>query len=129
MNKYIKKTQYIVCRLVLKIKIICQCLFKKKQVKDYTKAIELLNSKSYDCKTSCIRNNDESKICNYQLSIIIPAYNCENSVERCINSVLSQNLKYTYEIIVINDGSTDNTKDVLNKFKNIDNIHIIEQKK
>ena len=128
MNKYIKKTQYIVCRLVLKIKIICQCLFKKKQVKDYTKAIELLNSKSYDCKTSCIRNNDESKICNYQLSIIIPAYNCENSVERCINSVLSQNLKYTYEIIVINDGSTDNTKDVLNKFKNIDNIHIIEQK-
>lgn len=87
-----------------------------------------MNEKNHDCKTSCIRDNDELKTWNYQLSIIIPAYNCESSVERCIKSVLLQKIKYTYEIIVINDGSTDNTQDVLNKFENIENIHIIEQK-
>ena len=86
-----------------------------------------MNEKNYDCKTSCIRGNDELKTWNYQLSIIIPAYNCENSVERCIKSVLLQKIKYTYEITVINDGSTDNTQDVLNKFENIENIHIIER--
>ena len=128
MNKYIKKTLGIIQRQLLKVKIIFQCSFKKKTIKDYEEAIKILNEKNNDCKTSCIRNNDELKMENYQLSIIIPAYNCEKSVERCIESVLSQKIEYTYEIIVINDGSTDNTKDILNKFKNIENIHVIEQK-
>lgn len=127
MNRYIKKIQGVICRQFLKAKIIFQCNYKKKTIKNYKEAMKFLNEKNYDCKTSCIRSNDELKIWNYQLSIIIPAYNCENSVERCIKSVLSQKLKYTYEIIVVNDGSTDNTKDVLNKFKNIENIHVIEQ--
>lgn len=64
---------------------------------------------------------------NYQLSIIIPAYNCEKYIAKCINSVLSQELKYTHEIIIVNDGSTDNTSNVLNQYRNIKNIHIIEQ--
>lgn len=128
MNKYIKKIQNVICGQFLKLKILLQCNFKNKTIKNYEEAIKFLNEKNYDCKTSCIRNNDDLKNWNYQLSIIIPAYNCESSVERCIKSVLSQKIKYTYEIIVINDGSTDNTHDVLNKFENIENIHIIEQK-
>lgn len=128
MNKYIKKIQNVIRGQFLKSKILLQCNFKKKTIKNYEEAIKFLNDKNYDCKTSCIRDNDELKTWNYQLSIIIPAYNCESSVERCIKSVLSQKIKYTYEIIVINDGSTDNTQDVLKKFENIENIHIIEQK-
>lgn len=34
-------------------------------------------------------------------------------LDQCINSVLSQKLKYTHEVIIVNDGSTDNTKRVL----------------
>ena len=42
---------------------------------------------------------------NYKYSIIVPAYNVENYVERCINSVTEQ--KYNnYEIIIVDDGST-----------------------
>ena len=104
MKGYIKKIQGVICRQFLKVKIIFQCNFKKKTIKNYKDAMKFLNEKNYDCKTSCIRSNDELKMWNYQLSIIIPAYNCENSVERCIKSVLSQKLKYTYEIIVVNDG-------------------------
>lgn len=45
------------------------------------------------------------------VSIIIPAYNVDNYLEECVNSLLCQT--YTnYEIVIIDDGSTDNTYDV-----------------
>lgn len=39
-----------------------------------------------------------------KLSIIIPVYNAEKTIERCINSILNQEFK-DFEIILINDGS------------------------
>ncbi len=52
------------------------------------------------------------------LSIIIPAYNCASTIERCIDSLLSQETD-GLQIIVINDGSVDNTLDVLKKYADI----------
>ncbi|HIF9474866.1 TPA: glycosyltransferase family 2 protein [Photobacterium damselae] len=49
------------------------------------------------------------------VSVVIPAYNAEKTIERCINSCLNQNYS-NIQIIVINDGSTDATIDVLNYF-------------
>lgn len=57
------------------------------------------------------------------LSVLIPAYNSEKTIIRCINSILSQSYK-NIEIIVINDGSTDATKNILEKL-NYENIKII----
>lgn len=48
------------------------------------------------------------------ISVIIPAYNEEKRIKKCIDSVINQTYK-NLEIIIINDGSTDNTLDVLNK--------------
>lgn len=59
------------------------------------------------------------------VSIIIPVYNGENSIERCIKSVLEQDY-YNIEIIIINDGSTDNTANILKKHKD-KRIKIINQ--
>lgn len=42
------------------------------------------------------------------ISIIIPAYNCQDYIQNCLNSIINQTMK-NYEIIVINDGSTDST--------------------
>ena len=54
-----------------------------------------------------------------KVSVIIPVYNSERWIARTIRSILNQSLKNDdYEIIVINDGSTDNTLDVLVPFKN-----------
>ncbi|GAA0508655.1 hypothetical protein GCM10009414_18000 [Tatumella terrea] len=47
-------------------------------------------------------------------SIIIPMYNAESSLDKCISSALRQNV--SKEVIVINDGSTDNTKELLKKY-------------
>lgn len=49
-----------------------------------------------------------------KVSVIIPAYNCEKRIEKCIVSVLNQNADT--EIIVINDGSTDGTESALRRF-------------
>lgn len=48
------------------------------------------------------------------ISFIIPAYNVEKYIERCLNSIFSQNVdEGRYEVIVIDDGSTDHTLDLL----------------
>ena len=48
------------------------------------------------------------------LSIIIPAYNSEKYIEKCIMSCINQDLPHeSYEIIIVDDGSTDNTKEVI----------------
>ena len=51
-----------------------------------------------------------------KISVIIPAYNVSNYIEKCIKSILSQPMK-DIEIIVVNDGSTDDT---LNKLIEIE---------
>lgn len=47
------------------------------------------------------------------ISVIIPAFNCEKSIERTVNSIISSGLT-DYEIVIVNDGSTDNTATVCN---------------
>ena len=43
------------------------------------------------------------------VSIIVPVYNNAPYVEKCIKSIINQKTKYSYEIIVVDDGSTDNS--------------------
>lgn len=54
-----------------------------------------------------------------KISIIIPVYNSEMNIEKCIQSVINQT--YTnLEIILVNDGSTDNSESICKKYKKID---------
>lgn len=65
------------------------------------------------------------------ISIIIPVYNCEEFVQKTLNSIVKQDFN-DYEIIIVNDGSTDRSLEVIGEFfnslkKNID-FKIISQK-
>lgn len=64
-----------------------------------------------------------------KLSIIIPVYNTEQTLGRCINSVLQSSLN-NFEIILINDGSTDNSANICESYKNNypQQIQVIHQK-
>ena len=53
---------------------------------------------------------------NKTIDILIPAYNCEKYIEKCLNSLLAQTYK-DINIIVANDGSTDGTTKILKRFK------------
>ncbi len=62
-----------------------------------------------------------------KISIIIPVYNCEKYLSECLKSLITQTLE-DIEIICINDGSSDNSSDILNKFSQQDSrIKIINQ--
>lgn len=61
-----------------------------------------------------------------KVSVIIPIYNSEKYLQRCLNSMFNQTFK-DFEIIAINDGSTDNSLSILNEYKNKLNIKIINQ--
>lgn len=54
---------------------------------------------------------------NGLVSVVIPVYNAEKTLERCLESVLNQSYG-NFEIIVVNDGSTDNSEKIITDFKN-----------
>lgn len=61
------------------------------------------------------------------ISVIVPVYNVEKYVEECIESILNQTLK-NIEIIIVNDGSTDKSNELVNNLANKDNrITVINQ--
>lgn len=63
-----------------------------------------------------------------KLSIVIPVYNVEKYVSECLDSCLEQNIDITdYEIIIVNDGSTDNSANLINLYAKQSNIIIINQ--
>lgn len=57
---------------------------------------------------------------NPLVSILIPVYNAEKYLEQCLDSCINQTYK-NIEVICVNDGSTDNSLDILNKYKANDN--------
>lgn len=63
-----------------------------------------------------------------KVSVIVPAYNVGQYIEKCLVSLIKQTLQ-DIEIIVVNDGSTDNTLNIIEKYsRNDSRIKIIEQK-
>ena len=54
------------------------------------------------------------------ISIIVPIYNVELYLEKCINSILNQTFK-NFELLLVNDGSTDNSGEICDKYARVDN--------
>lgn len=64
------------------------------------------------------------------LSVIIPVYNVANTLQRCVDSVLAQKIDGAddeMEIILVDDGSTDKSSILCDKYENKENVHVIHQ--
>lgn len=63
-----------------------------------------------------------------KISVIVPVYNVEKYLNKCLTSLVNQTYK-NFEIIIINDGSTDNSLAICNKYsKKYDNIKVYDHK-
>uniref|UniRef100_UPI003D7F8DAE glycosyltransferase family 2 protein n=1 Tax=Pedobacter sp. TaxID=1411316 RepID=UPI003D7F8DAE len=68
------------------------------------------------------------KVLQPQISVIVPAYNAEKSLERCLKSILSQSFR-NFELVLVNDGSSDGTMALAEKYAATDpRLRIISQK-
>lgn len=57
------------------------------------------------------------------LSIIVPFYNAKNSIKTCLDGLLKQDFKKLFEVIMIDDASKDNSKEIIKRYKSL-NIHL-----
>lgn len=61
------------------------------------------------------------------ITVIVPIYNAEKTLDKCIKSIINQSYK-NLEIILIDDGSKDNSLDICNRYKEIDNRIVVIHK-
>lgn len=79
------------------------------------------------------KNSDNANTCKQKtpmkLSVVIPLYNKEKYVERCLESLINQDiLSNEYEIVIVDDGSKDSGATIVEKFaKKHNNINLIRQ--
>lgn len=94
----------------------------------YYDCLELVEDKYFSKFKQISQENYKLKeASNIKVSIIVPVYNVEDYLEECLESLINQSLK-EIEIICVNDGSTDNSLKILNKYKELDNrIKVISQ--
>lgn len=101
-------------------------LIKNKYVlNSHDEAIKELNECCPNIKSSAYYSEEVINKKEYDLGIIIPAYNVEKYIEKCINSILCQKTEYKINVIVVDDGSTDKTLEILmnNYSKKINIMH------
>ena len=61
-------------------------------------------------------------------SLVLPVYNVEPYIRRCVNSILEQKFD-NYEIILVDDGSTDESGKICDQYSEIDSrIHVVHKK-
>lgn len=111
-NKYIYLYEEANLEELMKTKLHCmeynECEFVDINTTDY----------NIDCIKKCkITDKDWDKLpekIDYKIGIIIPNYNYEHTIEKCLNSILKQTYK-NYEIIFVDDMSTDNSVAIAKK--------------
>lgn len=111
---------------IIKFKINELKVPKTKVDMSYEEALEIVENTHPDIKAKMNCNNlpinDE-----IDLSIVVPVYNYASKIQANIESVLAQKTKYNYQLILVDDGSTDGSRDIVLKYENLKNVKVILQ--
>ncbi len=94
---------------------------------DIKKAEEVIKS-TYEPKVNFGIVEKPEKMGTLDLTVIIPVYNGEKYLKECIDTIINQKTSFKYEVICVNDGSTDSSTEILEEYsKNKNIIHIYQK--
>lgn len=132
MNRIIHDILGISGKILQKLRIFSYPPFlfflkKEKQVLTDEECLNILHTISEDLGESCIRNIPVESSNEFDVQIIVPVYNVEKYLKHCLDSIISQKTDASFLITVINDGSTDNSAKILNRYQDHPQIEIIHQ--
>lgn len=113
-----KKILAIIGYLILKplslFAALIKCKMSKQKAEDIIREVYDLEGKEFDFMGGQVAELQPNQI---DLSFIVPVYNSEKFIERCVTSLCSQRTNATFECICVNDGSTDNSLCLLHKLQ------------
>lgn len=95
------------------------------ELPDEASASQLLEKIHPDPKSSCYSSHQMTH--SHDLTIIVPVFNVERYIKECIESIVKQKTTFDYRVIIINDGSTDASGEILKEYESNCNIQIIHQ--
>lgn len=125
---------YFLCRLSRRLPVRARIIlyylllfvYPLKAKKQHNPQAFLLNYKQ-DAGESCIVDNDVLDTPKYDLMIVVPIYNVQKFLVECMDSILNQETQFSFYVVAVNDGSTDGSCDILNRYQSYDNVKIINQ--
>ena len=107
--------------------LVKRLMLKKESVKiTEQEALDILNKTSPDLGVKpdySMAPQDD----NCDLSVIVPVYNHIDVLERCIDSLVNQKTGFTYELILVDDGSTDGAQNLVDRYCSHENVSVIHQ--
>lgn len=117
----------IKCKSNKPIEIDNKTVVKNKAIKRFYEDFNF--EKEINIKKRLLVNyeNDKEKIDNVKVSIIMPTFNREQTIKKAIDSIIDQSFN-NWELIIVDDGSTDDTKKILNSYKDDHRISVIPGK-
>ncbi len=123
-NKYLKSVQIKVLKYKLKKNTFDR---KDDALPDYLQACALLSDLR---KEPDIEISNEKMIIDesIDLSIIVPIYNSEKYLIQCLDSIKNQKTNYNIQVICVDDGSTDQSSQIVDKYQDDSRFIIIHQK-
>ena len=93
----------------------------------YKSAKEILHKYWPEKPVTCALAIGRVGSCDYDCSIIVPVYNAEQYIKKCLASIERQKTQFKIQVIIVNDGSTDSTDGILEEYCKKVNWKVIRQ--
>ena len=125
------KLYYFFRRIFNKLKLspyTVRFIFKSRPLRiTEGEVLQLLSAYHPDNGKSSIRNYPVKKNILYDVQIIVPVFNVEKYLDKCLESLINQEFTGSYVITIVNDGSTDRSVEILKKYENNSLCEIIHK--
>ena len=128
MVQFLKRAAGKISRDFSNMKQMGRLLAHSARLPEAEDALSFLQHCSPDLGRSCWKDCEfDYEKRSVLLSVIVPAYNVEKYIVNCLESILQQSVSFDYEVIVVNDGSTDTTGAICENYKHRKGFRIIHQ--